>query len=406
MRILWLITRYWPAVGGAETHARQIIHELAARGHEICVVSHWDENRTDWLRGTTITAPISARTYEDGHGVRVVRLGAGTWRRARTILPAATYYVRQRGAAEALAQGIAQDIFRECGTQWDIVHGVRVGREPLYIAGYHVARRLGVPFVFTPLHHPRWVGWRYRVYLDLYRRADALVALTQHEARLYESMGVARERIGVHGIGPVLPESADGMRFRTMHGIRGPLVLFLGQKYPYKGWEQMLKAAQEVWRQQPDATFAFLGPRTSASRKVFTTMRDKRVLELDAVDLQTKGDALAACDIFCLPSEQESFGGVYTEAWSYGKPVIGCDIPAVRDVIIDGVTGLLTRPGDVSDLALHINQLLTDSQLRDQLGDNGRHNVERLYSWPRIADDTERIYLRTLEATDASHGGA
>ena len=42
MRILWLMTRYWPAVGGAETHSRRIIQELTVRGHEISVVTHWD----------------------------------------------------------------------------------------------------------------------------------------------------------------------------------------------------------------------------------------------------------------------------------------------------------------------------------------------------------------------------
>jgi glycosyltransferase involved in cell wall biosynthesis len=58
-------------------------------------------------------------------------------------------------------------------------------------------------------------------------------------------------------------------------------------------------------------------------------VNDPRILELGSVDLQTKTDALEACTLLCLPSTQESFGGVYTEAWSFKKPVIGCDIPAV-----------------------------------------------------------------------------
>lgn len=404
MRILWLMTRYWPAVGGAETHSRRIIQELAARGHEISVVTHWDGNRTDWLRGTTVAAPGVTRVYSDGEAARVTRLGYGPWRRLRTALPAASYYLRQRGAARELARMLEVDIARECGTDWDIVHGVRVGREPLYLAGRNLAQRQGAPFVFTPLHHPRWEGWRYRNYLDLYRDADALIALTESEARQYEALGVARGRIGVHGIGPVLPPSASGERFRATHSIRGPLILFLGQKYPYKGWERLLTAAPRIWRQWPDAIFAFLGPRTAASRRAFSGVHDTRVIELDAVDLQTKGDALAACDVFCLPSEQESFGGVYTEAWTYAKPVVGCAIPAVRDVITDGVDGLLVAPGSVDELVASLQELLENPERRAAMGRAGQAKVERSFNWTRIAEALEGVYQEALVRQPARVG--
>lgn len=396
MRILWLMTRYWPAVGGAETHSRRIIQELAARGHEIHVVSHWDENRTDWLRGTTISAPRATRVYADGEAARITRLGYGPWRRLRTALPAATYYLRQRSAADTLSHLLEEDIAQACGTDWDIVHGVRVGREPLYLAGRSLAHRARAPFIFTPLHHPRWVGWRYRVYLDLYRNADALIALTDSEARQYEALGVARERIGVHDIGPVLPPSASGKRFRATYNIPGPLILFLGQKYPYKGWQRLLHATPRIWRERPDTTFAFLGPRTAASRRAFARIHDPRIIELDAVDLQTKGDALAACDIFCLPSEQESFGGTYTEAWSYAKPVVGCAIPAVCDVIEDGVDGVLVSPDSVDELAASLLGLLADPERRATMGYSGQAKVERSFSWPRIAEALEAIYHDAL----------
>jgi glycosyltransferase involved in cell wall biosynthesis len=396
MRILWLMTRYWPAVGGAETHSRQIIQKLAERGHEVGVVTHWDENRSDWLRGTTVTAPRLTRVYADGEAARVTRLGYGPWRRLRSALPAASYYLRQRGAAHELARMLEADIIRACGSAWDIVHGVRIGREPLYLAGRSLARRIGAPFVFTPLHHPRWEGWRYRIYLDLYRDADALIALTESEARRYEALGVARERIGLHGIGPVLPPSASGERFRATHGVRGPLVLFLGQKYPYKGWKPLLAVAPRIWRQWPDVTFAFLGPRTAVSRRAFASIHDARIIELDAVDLQTKGDALAACDVFCLPSVQESFGGVYTEAWAYAKPVIGCAIPAVRDVIADGVDGLLVAPGSADELAQRLQWMMEHPERRAAMGRAGQAKVERDYNWARITEALERVYQQAL----------
>ncbi len=399
MRILWLITRYWPAVGGAELHSQQLIHELARRGHQITVVTHWDENRTDWLLGTTLLAPGTVRHYRDAEAASVIRLGYRSSQRLGTAFPAATYYARMGGASRALAGMLESEMIRLCGTTWDLVHGVRVGREPLYVAGAQLARRLGVPFVFTPLHHPRWVGWRYRTYLDLYRRADLLVALTDHERMLYKALGVPLERVVVSGIGPVLPPSANGERFRALHQMKGPFVLFLGQKYAYKGYESLLLAARAVWQRWPEVTFGFLGPRTPASRRVFGHVRDARVLEVDTVDLQTKGDALAACDIFCLPSEQESFGGVYTEAWSYQKPVIGCAIPAVSEVVTHGKDGLLARPGSVKDLTNHLLCLLGDADLRARLGAAGRAKVEAAYTWERIAERLEQGYLRAQSVT-------
>ena len=395
MRILWLINRYYPAIGGAELHSREIIHELATRGHTVQVVTHWDSNRTDWLRGTTICAPRATRRYRDGKGVEVLRLGYGgamSVRRMSTLVPAATYYFHQSAAADRLAGMIEDDIMRLCGSRWDVVHAVRTGREPLHVAGSSIARRLDVPFVFTPLHHPRWVGRRYSVYLDLYRRADGIVALTAAERERYAELGVPASSVTISGVGPVLPPTADGLRFRAAHNIRGPLALFLGQKYPYKGYGLLLEAAEIVWHTHPDVTFAFLGPRTHASRRTFARRPDARLVELDAVDLQTKADALAACDLFCLPSTQESFGGVFTEAWSYAKPVIGRDIPAVREVIGDGEDGLLLHGANAADLAAIILRLLDDEDLRARLGRAGQRKVERTYGWPRVVDRIEEAY--------------
>ena len=55
---------------------------------------------------------------------------------------------------------------------------------------------------------------------------------------------------------------------------------------------------------------------------------------------RTKADALAACDVFCLPSSHESFGIAYVEAWSYGKPVICGTAPACRELVDNGKSGL------------------------------------------------------------------
>ncbi len=111
------------------------------------------------------------------------------------------------------------------------------------------------------------------------------------------------------------------------------------------------------------------------------------------VDLQTKTDALAACTLLCVPSAQESFGGVYTEAWSFGKPVIGCNIPAVAEVVKDGVDGYLVaqEPAQIADYILHL--LLNPGQA-EAMGTAGQQKVQSSYTWECIAKRMEQTYQK------------
>ena len=116
---------------------------------------------------------------------------------------------------------------------------------------------------------------------------------------------------------------------------------------------------------------------------------------MGSVDLQTKTNALAACTLLCVPSMQESFGGVYTEAWSFKKPVIGCPIPAVSEVVSDGVDGYLVNqePQQIADRILY---LIDNPSIAGQLGQNGFEKVTNHYSWEHLAHLTENVYREIL----------
>ena len=117
--------------------------------------------------------------------------------------------------------------------------------------------------------------------------------------------------LALPGIGPVLAERADGADWRQRHGIEGPMVLYLGQKFRYKNFHLLLEAAPAVWARHPQTTFVFIGPPTGFSRRVFARHKtEPRVVELGRVDLAEKTAALQACDVLCLPSPQESFNPV------------------------------------------------------------------------------------------------
>jgi len=387
VRILYALTAYPPATGGAQTHFHEIARRLVSR-HEPRVACHWRENRTDWLGGVTWNAPGCGTFEQDGVPVHQVNLDAGQ-RRALAFW-ARAYYLAMGASVRRISEALEANLAAAVGPV-DLVHAGRIGREFLAWAAFRLARRLGVPFVLTPFHHPRWSGWRWRWYTRLYRFADALLALTAAEKDQLTRLGVAREKIYVVGHAPLVPDlELRGDYF----GPGGPVVLFLGQKYAYKGLKQLLRSMPLVWRARPEVRFAFLGPRTGYSRRKFARLRDPRVIEQDLVPEQEKLAALAACTIFCLPSRQESFGGVFAEAWRLGKPVVGGNIPAVAEIIRPGVNGELvgTSPRQLAGVLL---SLLADPSKAERYGHNGRQTAERDLTWEAVVERVERVY-RTL----------
>jgi len=362
--------------------------------HNVQIVSQWDSNRTDWLLGTTLRAPGQDHDYVID-GIRVHRLGLSWWEKCRIAPYVPIYYPLMGMALPSIAACLERHL-DPYATQADLVHNVRIGREALSYASLHVARRCDIPLVLTPVHHPRWGGWWHRYYHRLYRQADAVIALTEAERLTLIELGVDERRVFVTGMGPVLAEAGDGARFRARYGLgTHPLVLFVGQKYAYKGVAALLAAARIVWQRFPETRFAFIGPRTSYSRRLFASVHDSRILELDTVSLQEKTDAFAACDVFCLPSSQESFGGVFTEAWSFGKPVIGCNIPPVAEVITDGVDGYLV-PQEAEQIAERICHLLLHPALAQAMGAAGQRKVKTRYTWQQIAERTEQAYTARI----------
>ena len=81
------------------------------------------------------------------------------------------------------------------------------------------------------------------------------------------------------------------------------------------------------------------------------------------------------CDVFAMPSRGEGFGLVYLEAMAYGKPCIGSNVDAAKEVISDGETGYCVDPDNIEELAERLFQLLIDSELRKKWGEQGKNDI-------------------------------
>lgn len=393
MNLLFTSTAYMPSIGGAQIHHHYLAKALSA-SHKISVLCHWSKNRTDWLLGTTIKAPAKTCDYVyENIPVRQIGLSLKEKLRLAPYLP--IYYPAMQVALNGISPVLEQHINSADQTA-DLIHNVRIGREGLSYASLQIARRRKIPFVFTPVHHPRWVGWRYKAYLQIYQEADLVIALTESEKKTLVALGVNEHHIAVTGIGPVLAEKADPATFLQKYNIDGPIVLFLGQHYSYKGFRQVLEATKMVWSKAPDTHFVFVGPAVGNSEQAFNAQPDRRLHRLGSLSLQEKTDVLAAAYLLCVPSMQESFGGIYTEAWSFQKPVIGGNIASIANVIDEGENGYLVKQ-DPQEIAERITYLLVNPSIAQSMGTHGYAKVQERYAWQQIARTTEQAYHQVLQ---------
>ena len=100
----------------------------------------------------------------------------------------------------------------------------------------------------------------------------------------------------------------------------------------------------------------------------------------------------AAADVYCSPAVgQESFGIVLVEAMAAGVPIVATDIPGYREVVRDGVEGLLVRPNDPVALADAVRRLLSEPELASALAEAGRARAQA-FSWDAVVPRLEAVY--------------
>src|SRR5215470_10393191 len=250
------------------------------------------------------------------------------------------------------------------------------------------ARRAGVPLVILPLFHPEDIYHHFRALYGCFQRADALLAQTPYSAELLARLlpGTRPVPLGL-GIDPLELDDPhiSGARFRQQHGLGdAPLALFVGRKERHKRYDLAIEAIDRM--ADPHARLVLVG--TDVDREPIASGRARYLGPLARADLL---DAYDACDVFVLPSEHESFGVVFLEAWMRGKPVIGnARCQPVASLITDGVDGLLAD--GATELAAHIGALLADPDRARRMGDAGRAKVLARYTWDHIGGTVRALY--------------
>jgi len=424
VRILHLIQRYWPVFGGAEVHFGEVSAFLAAQGHQVEVVTtdaldfelFWDPRRRRLDRLEDTHQGVHIRRFPV-HNLPGNMLTYSALRRMLWLLSGLRRIPPAWIAALSRYTPWTPELRRWLATTdepFDLVAGMNICFEPLLEAGLRFARRRGIPFAIYPLTHlgagakpgadalGRFYTMRHQV--DTVLRSDALFAQTPAERDFYVSCGMPASRIVVAGPG-VHPEAVlggDGRRFRQRHDIPAatPLVLALSAMAYDKGTVHVVEAVRQLWRQGRDVELVLIGALLTPFQHYLERLPVAdcgRIRVLGPVSEEEKRDALAAADIFALPSRTDSFGIVYLEAWVYRKPVIGARTWGVTDVIADGEDGCIVPFGDVPALADTIARLADNPELRAALGERGEQKVYAQHTWAQKHALVHQRYLDLVE---------
>jgi glycosyltransferase involved in cell wall biosynthesis len=286
----------------------------------------------------------------------------------------------------------------------NVIHYVGTGWDFFGFAIAKLARDYRAHFVITPALHPGAWGSD-RIDGRLYNQADHVVCFTNNEKQFLQQLGVAEQKISVCPLPPTCRSDGDASSFRKTTGLdTHPSVLFLGRRDAGKGYPALLQAWPSVLEAIPDAVLILAGPGGETYRDLVSKIPTANVRDIGIPDEISKANAIAGCDVFCLPSAHESFGIVYVDAWSYGKPVVCGTAPACREFIIDGKNGLWGNQVP-EELAQKLITLLQDSDLQHALGNAGKLEQAQKFNhdvFNRIHFDA--LGLNASETSLSAHG--
>ncbi len=270
----------------------------------------------------------------------------------------------------------------------------------LGFAALRAARHLHAVFSVWPAIHPGTWGDS-TLDAELYKRADLVFAQSRFECGRLIELGVDPRRVIVSGCGPSTRLAGDAARFRSRTSVGdAPLILFIGRKQRYKGYHALCEAMVLLEQVEPRCRLVAVGADGDRPYPPYSA----RVIDLGRCSDQDKADALAACDVFCLPSIEESFGIVYIEAWAAGKPVVGGTAPAVRELVRDGEDGFCVEQ-DPRAIANALARLLSDRDLRMRLGEAGRRRQGQHFTWEAVAAAHRAAFGEALARRRASSTG-
>ena len=184
-------------------------------------------------------------------------------------------------------------------------------------------------------------------------------------------------------------------RVKEKYELNETTIMFSGTVTPRKGVEYLVKAAEIL--KESNALFLIVGninlDREYANKVMeYAKLRNLKIRFTGFVPYEDLKALYSACDIFVLPSLEEGFGMVLTEALASGKPLIGSNVGGIPMQIKDGWNGFLVEPANEKQLAEKIRYLIENEEEIIRMGKNSRKLAEEKFDWEKIAGKYLEVY--------------
>lgn len=337
LRVLMVTARYFPSMGGIETHVHEIGCRLVKLGVNVTVLS-------------TVSSPqdVSLPKEEVMEGMRVLRV--------RAWPPQRDYYI-----APEIGSMIE-------GGNWDLVHcqGCHTFVPPLAMLA---AKRAGVPYVVTfhsGGHTSRLRtgirGLQWRVLRPLFARAERLIGVSHFEADHFRRLlHLSEQQFAIIPNGAGLPSPIGGM------GDMAPpcLIVSVGRLERYKGHQHLITALPIIRKQRPDAQLLIVGagPYEVTLRELALRVGVAEYVEIRAVAASDRGamaEILVQAKLVALLSEYESQGIAIMEALALGRPTLVADTSAMRELAVQGLARAVALHSTPAEMAAAVLQQIEE----------------------------------------------
>jgi len=371
LKILSILTYYYPHWTGLTAYAQRLAEGLAERGHQVTVLTSRHE-------------PTLPRE-EVYHGVRIIRL--------RTLT--------------RFSRGVIMFSFPVVAYRLIRTHTVVQIHTPLMEAWLVtcLARLAGRKVLFT--HHGDLVmpagSWNQFIekvgtwtMVQAEKMAARISVHSEDYARHSSFLGPFLHKMA-YIYPPVVipaPDPAAAQAWRDQLSLNNDqLVGFAGRFVEEKGFDYLFKAIPYVLRAYPDARFIYAGDFPVYEDfygrcKGLLGGYDDHVVFLGLIrDRQKMAAFYRMCDVFVLPSRSDCFPSTQIEAMLCGTPVVCTDIPGAREAVKAAGMGLLVPPRDAKGLAEGIIRMLNDSTPYRKT----REQVASVFDLQRTLDQYEAL---------------
>ena len=198
-----------------------------------------------------------------------------------------------------------------------------------------------------------------------------------------------------------LKANFDGAAVRREFGIPEDALVVgkVARLFPLKGHDELMDAAPEIVRRNPNVRFFLIGDGILLEH-LQERARQAGILEnfvfAGLIDRERIPEMISAMDVLVHTSLREGLARVLPQALAMGKPCVSFDIDGAPEVVISDKTGYLVQANDSEGLAEAISRLLDDADLRKQMGEAGRKLVDPMFRAETMVEQISDVYQMLL----------